>query len=276
MKQLIDFDGLFDEKLAEYIGLNEGKYTAEQWERRIPKLYQKFGDTYIPRVKNTPKGYYAEMSDEELAETLARHIGEGVPVSDFLCRELEKRPHAALIPFIGANDPELATTAINLVGPDPEAYGAYFAVLGREDADENAVEAICEQIKLNADPARERLLSCYRAGIRTELMLEMMARCKEKSDEVFEILLTAFRTSAEEMPMRASYLASYGDPRALDDLLSVIARDDVNFLEFQELRYAIEALGGEYNEVRDFSSDPYYQEILSQQTMPPSDGKPDA
>ena len=32
----------------------------------------------------------------------------------------------------------------------------------------------------------------------------------------------------------------------------------IGFVEFQELKYAIEALGGEYNEPRDFTADKDY------------------
>ena len=34
--------------------------------------------------------------------------------------------------------------------------------------------------------------------------------------------------------------------------------EDVGFVAFQELKYAIEALGGEYTKQRDFSADPEY------------------
>ena len=73
--------------------------------------------------------------------------------------------------------------------------------------------------------------------------------------------------------MRASYLASYGDERALPVLIETIDRDDINFLEFQELKYAIEALGGEYTRPRDFSEDAYYQEIQRQCALPPPEEK---
>ena len=69
MKKLIDFDGMFDEKLAEYMEENAGKYQEKQWEAIIPKLYKKFGDTFVKSAGNTPKGYYAEMSDEELVKS---------------------------------------------------------------------------------------------------------------------------------------------------------------------------------------------------------------
>jgi hypothetical protein len=55
--------------------------------------------------------------------------------------------------------------------------------------------------------------------------------------------------------MHASYLAAYGDERALPFLYERIRDESIGFVEFQELKYAIEALGGEYNEERDFSKD---------------------
>ena len=41
--KLIDFDGLFDEKLAQYMSENKKKPTEREWEDVIPKLYKKFG-----------------------------------------------------------------------------------------------------------------------------------------------------------------------------------------------------------------------------------------
>lgn len=266
MKKLIDFDGLFDEKLAEYMQMNAGKYTEKQWESIIPKLYKQFGDTFIPKAKATPKQYYAEMTDDELVETLAAHVKEDVPASDFLCRELEGRGCPdALVSLLSEDNLELLTFAINLIGANPKGYEGYFAILEKEDADEDVVEAVCEQLKSGADAAKERALLCYRKGVRPELMLEILSRTTGKDDAVFEILLRAFKESEGEMPMRASYLAAFGDARALPALLEVIDREDINFLEYQELKYAIEALGGEYTRPRDFSNDAYFLEIMGQQ-----------
>ena len=59
--------------------------------------------------------------------------------------------------------------------------------------------------------------------------------------------------------MHASYLAAYGDVRALPYLLDRIDGEEINFVEYQELKFAIEALGGEYTKERDFSDDPYFK-----------------
>ena len=61
--------------------------------------------------------------------------------------------------------------------------------------------------------------------------------------------------------MRASYLAAYGDERALPVLLDKIDEEGITFIEYQELKYAIESLGGSYEKERDFSNDEYYQAV---------------
>ena len=279
MKKLIDFDELFDRKLAQYMEEHAGEYTEKQWEDLIPRLYRNFGDTLIKSVGTTPKGYYAEMTDEELVDTLKSHHKEGVSVSDFLCRELESRGCPdALLALMQEAEGELLTLTINLAGSSKKALPVYLGILLKTE-DEELKDTVTEYLKGNADAVKERVLALYREGVEREYMLEILSRCKQKDDEVFEILLNEFRTAPDDIPMHASYLASYGDERALPVLLDYIDRDETNYLEYQELKYAIEALGGEYNKVRDFSADPYFQEIAAQSQIMPdftSDKKTDA
>ena len=260
----IDFDGLFDQKLAKYLKENAGKFTEKQWEDRIPLLYQKFGDTYLKSIGFTPREYYKRMSDKELVDTLLAHIKEEVPVSDFLCRELESRDcPEEILPLLECKDEQLLMLAVNLAGANPIAFDAYFALL-KGEADREIKDAVVDQLKVNADAAKASALAFLNEGIEKELMLEMLSRVRERDETVYEVLLNAFR-EGEDLPMHASYLAAYGDSRALPVLLERIAGEDINFLEFRELKYAIEALGGEYTEERDFSDDPYYAEFLSEQ-----------
>ncbi len=260
----IDFDGLFDQKLAKYLKENAGKFTEKQWEDKIPLLYHKFGDTYLKSIGFTPREYYKRMSDKELVDTLLAHIKEEVPVSDFLCRELESRDcPEEILPLLECKDEQLLMLAVNLAGANPIAFDAYFALL-KGEADREIKDAVVDQLKVNADAAKARALAFLNEGIEKELMLEMLSRVRERDETVYEVLLNAFR-EGEDLPMHASYLAAYGDSRALPVLLERIAGEDINFLEFRELKYAIEALGGEYTEERDFSDDPYYAEFLSEQ-----------
>lgn len=256
--KLIDFDGLFDEKLALYMAQNQDKHTEKEWENVIPKLYKKFGDTYVAKIKCTPKEYYARMTDEELVETLSAHLQQDVPVPEILCAELESRDVApALIQLLSSDDAATVSYAINLLGDDARAFDGYFDILVGNRLTEDIRSDVTDIFRLHADELKDKVLATYKAGIAKEYMLEILSRTVVRDDEVFQILLKEFLAD-DEAPMRASYLAAYGDERALPDLLRRIEDRSIGFVQFQELKYAIEALGGEYNEPRDFTADKDY------------------
>lgn len=256
--KLIDFDGLFDEKLTEYMEENKNKYTEKQWEDVIPRLYKKFGDTRIAKLGCTPKEYYARMTGEELVATLSQHLTEDIPVPEFLCAEIESRGDTAiLLPLLNGDNVQTALYAVNMLGDNPAAYDAYFAILKEERFDEDLRNDVTEIFKLHADEVKEQALAAYTEGQGAEYMLEILSRVKQKQERIYEVLLSAFKTD-ENLPMRASFLAAYGDERALPTLLKRIEDRTIGFVEFQELKYAIEALGGEYDEPRDFSDDKDY------------------
>ena len=258
--QLIDFDGLFDEKLTQYIEQNKNKYTEKQWEDVIPRLYKKFGDTFVAKIKCTPKEYYAKMTESELADTLYAHLTSDVPVPEFLCAELESRDATKelLAIFEKENDEVVANYIVNLVGADARARDIYFECLVNNRFDEDLRSDVTDILRSSADEVKERAIGNYRDGKAVEYMLEILSRCKVRDDAVYEILLKEFLDSEDKVPVRAGYLASYGDERALPYLMRKIEDRSIGFVTFQELKYAIEALGGEYNEPRDFSSDKDY------------------
>lgn len=260
--KLMDFDGLFDEKLSQYMEENKGKYTEKQWENIIPKLYQKFGDTYVAKVKCTPKEYYARMTDEELTATLSAHLKEQIPVPDFLCSEIEGRNCTeVLLSLLKSEDGETVSYAINLVGADERAFPDYFSMITENKFDEDIRDAAVEKLKENADKATEAALKFYKEGTAKEYMLEILSRAKKRDEGIFRILLDEFLSDVGRVPMHAGYLAAYGDERALPYLMKKIEDRSIGFVEFQELKYAIEALGGEYNEPRDFSADKDFRTI---------------
>lgn len=260
--KLIDFDGMFDEKLSQYIEENKEKYTEKQWEEVIPRLYKKFGDTYVAKIKCTPKQYYAAMSDEQLAQTLAAHLSSDVPVPEFLCSEIESRDVTlALLPLLKSEDGYTASYAINLIADDARAFDDYFDILTENRFDEDIRNDVIDVFKHHADEVKDRAYETYSRGIAVEYMLEILSRVTAREDRIYEALLTAFLTDDDNLPMHASYLAAYGDDRALPVLLNRIEDRTIGFVQFQELKYAIEALGGEYTEPRDFSEDKDYLAI---------------
>lgn len=258
--KLYDFDGMFDEKLSEYISKNAQKYTEDEWEDVIPQMYKRFGDTPIKSIGKTPREFYAEMDEEQLLNCLKAHLKQGVPVSEFLCSAIEdKNMQEKLMPLLDGTEDE-REYAMNLIGSSDGAIKKYMQIIV-SDENEDIKNRCVDFIKEKADLVIDEAVSNYKAGIEREYMLEIMSRSVVKNEEIFKILINEFRTDPDNLPMHASYLAAYGDERALDYLLDKIDEEGINFVEFQELKFAIEALGGEYTKVRDFSNDPYFKLI---------------
>lgn len=262
--KLYDFDGMFDERLSVYVKKYGTKYRESEWEDVIPELYDKFGDTVIKSIGKTPRQYYGTMTDAELVKTLRAHIRRHVPVSEFLCEAIEGRDGCVglMLPLLDGSEDEL-TYAVNIIGADEKAVPKYMEIITASDSDD--VKEMCtDYVKQMADLVKEKAVSLYKEDIESERMLDILSRVTIKDDAVFDILLTAFRTDPENVPMHASYLGVYGDERALPYLMDVIAQEGISYVEYQELKIAIETLGGSYDEERDFSEDPYYQTIKSQ------------
>ena len=59
----------------------------------------------------------------------------------------------------------------------------------------------------------------------------------------------------------ASYLAKYGDERALPALQRAAEAPELPYLDFVEIANAMEALGGERPAEREFAGDPYYESL---------------
>ena len=223
------------------------------------------------------------MNDEQLIGTLCGHLQGGVPVPEFLCAEVEKRrPTERILSMLDSSDEETALYAVHFIGDDEQAFDKYFSILEKGEAGEDVENEVAECLKTAADKVKSRALLTYREARgknadnntaeeqkerlekQAEYMLEILSRSAAGDDEIFNVLISAFGEKEEKIPMRASYLAAYGDERALPVLLKRIESREIGFVEFRELKYAIEALGGEYNEPRTFDGDEDFMKVEDQ------------
>jgi len=119
----------------------------------------------------------------------------------------------------------------------------------------------------------ESLLAMGEAAV--EPMIAALDRCGETGrdifadilsnypgdDRIFNLLMERFTGSDDRVALFASYLAKFGDDRALPALEKAARDERINYLDFVELSSAIEALGGERPAEREFSGDPYYESL---------------
>ena len=267
MIKVIDIDELFDKYISDFVYGNIGKIKPEEIENEIPKLYEKFGDETLKELGGkTPNTYYKESSGEELLECLKKHLETSVSVSDFLCEAItsDMKNEDALVAALKKDESEEFTLYLmNMLGDmgSKKAKGRYLEFV-LWDFSEGIRELATELLAGMAEEVKEEVLSHYVDADekKKENLTEILSNCKN-DDRVFNILVEQFAKHSENMPLYANYLAKYGDERALPFLLTAIEDEKIKYADFEELRFAIEALGGIYDKQRDFSSDKTFKKI---------------
>lgn len=265
-----DIDAIFEKYLRQVMKREAGTRTEAEWEDRMAELYAEFGRSPLAALGDkSPEVYFGEMSGEALVRALADYVNAEISVPDFLCDAILRAPDAErpLVALLGEEDEELVSYAVNLLSDKGSAlpYDKYLEMLESNDVCEDMKDLVAENLLDAAAAVKERVLARYaRASAEAKgYFLELLV-CAGRDDRIFEILKAAFGAGEENIPLYAAYFAKYGDERALPLLLRTIERPELNYQEFQELKFAIEALGGEYETKRDFSKDKIFRKIQRQ------------
>ncbi len=266
MIKIIDIDSLFDKYISDFVYKNIGKVNPDEIENKIPELYEKFGEEKFKELDGkSPEEFYKGYLGEELVQCLKNHIEQGVSISDFLCETISenKDNEQSLIKALDDDGEEFLLYVMNMLcDMESENCAKRFLEMVLWDYSTPIKELATEFLKERADVVKEEILSQYRDvnDDTKEFLTEILSGCKN-DDRVFDILIEQFAKNENKIPIYASYLAKYGDDRALPFLLAEIEKEKISYADFEELRFAIEALGGEYNKVRDFKNDKSYKKI---------------
>ncbi len=86
--------------------------------------------------------------------------------------------------------------------------------------------------------------------------------CNHPGDErLYEHLIHRLRNRPEQRALWASYLGKLGDERAVEPLKEMLNLLDLRYLDYIELRAALEALGADAGEERTFYGDPDFEAL---------------
>ena len=267
MIKITDLDRLFDKYIEKFVLDNVGKVKPEEIENKIPVLYEEFGNAPQKELDGkTPNEYYRQFSPEELIAALKEHIEKDVAVSDFLVEAItaNKDSAKAVKSAIMEEENEQFTAYLMNILSDLKAEIPVerYLEFALYDYPENVGELATEYLAENADKAKDKVLKSFdlAAADKKDRLSEILANVKDKSDDVFDKLVYEFVQNKNKIPLYANFLAKYGDERAIPVLKAAI-EGKVNYQEFEELKFAIECLGGEYTEKRDFTQDAIYKKI---------------
>lgn len=248
----IDVDALFDNYLDDFIEKNLDKYSPNQLEKMVESLYEEFGNkANLVLCGLSPIEYYKQMTTEDLLTEFKESFEEIGSACEFLCRELQKRQDAEdnLVDFAKSKNTEIATCAVNVLSEmnSKKALLTFLKSVESRLVEDELYEVMVEAMSKNADCIKEELLSLYDSNnYAHKVFLEIFASMS-KDERVYQILFDEYLRRTENRTELYGFFAKYGDERILGFLYGEVETKQLTPIELEEIKLAIEKLGGDFN-----------------------------
>ena len=269
----IDFDKQFERYTRNWMEKNAEKYknNMDVIEAMMPDVYMEFMEKEAAWLDGmSPIAYFAQYDDANmLVNWMCEYYKQGVPVPDLLLERITELGDSAesalcVLPFSGAVPHEAALTAISLLRElESTALAKEYIsfIAGLEEPDEKG-DMCAESLEAMGDMVIEPMLHVLKTATQTgrDIFADILSNYPG-DDRIFDLLIERFTHCDDRRALFASYLAKFGDDRALPVLMDAAQDDSVNYLDYVEIVSAIDALGGERPPEREFTGDPYYESL---------------
>ena len=269
----INFDRAFERYMAGWMKENSEKYKDDMdvIEDMMPDVYLEFLQKPADFLDGVaPQDYFEQFDDADmLVNWLCDYMTQGVPVPDLLLERItalgDSAEKSLLALLARENLPEEAEmTAISLLREmeskaPMQRYIDFIASLEEpSDKGDLCAEALMSMGEGVVAPIFDALSGAGQTG--RDIFADILSNYPG-DDRIYELLAERFATRDERRALFASYLAKFGDERAIPMLTKAAQSPDVNYLDYVEIVNAIEALGGERPPEREFAGDPYYESL---------------
>ncbi len=276
MFQLIDFDEFFNDYLTQWMEQNASKYpNADAMEEAAPEVYEAWLSTPADWLDGKCPGNAYDDCDnaDELVALLTQYVREEISVPDPLLERIAElqNENAVMALLKDGNAPcEARMMAIELLTQMESTAPMvdYLRWQVERNVDDDLLDKSIDALDEMGEAAKGPALIAFRAADEKgkDYLLDILCKFPGE-EEVFQYTLRRFKETRKERAIFASYLAKLEDDRALEALLDVAEGDDVQYIDFIEIRSAIERLGSEAP-IRDFSNDPTYKAVKRLQVNP--------
>ncbi len=136
-------------------------------------------------------------------------------------------------------------------------------IIRSKDDNQEKIGACYEMLAEDNDEAAEKILSImYEVDEDTQFIFADILSNYKNNENIFMWLVTMLYRGKDLCEV-AQMLGRYGDNKAVNMINSFVLDKDLNYMEFIELRNAVERLGGEFEYEKDFSEDEYYKKIVT-------------
>lgn len=271
----IDFDGHFAEYTSQWMKDHSRDYrTLDEMEADMPKVYLRFLNAPASWLEGaTPGAYFGQFHDPgELVAWLREYCVKRVPLPDPLQERIlnmkeDCEPELVALLQDQSAPQEARMTAVGLLREMESTAPMEMYILwqlDRREKDElcdNALESLMDMGRQAVPPMLQALPKANRPG--QEALLDVLS-AYPGHEPVFQLALKFFTEDKKRRALFAGYLGRLGDERALPALIQTAGEPNLPYLDFIEVRNAIERLGGDAPE-REFHDDPGYDAMAKMQ-----------
>ena len=269
----IDFDKKFEQYMTQWVKKNSAKYknNMDVIESMMPEVYMEFLEKPATWLGGkAPAAYFGQYDDTQmLVKWMCEYIRTGVPVPDLLLERISELGDAAedgllaVLRDASCND-EMQMTAISLLREmeSTKPMQMYVEFISRLDEADEKGDMCAESLTSMGGEAVEAILSALdgASDAARDIFADILSNYPGE-EKAFELLMERFVHKQEKRALFASYLAKFGDDRALPALYEAAADNEINYLDYVEVVNAIDALGGDRPPEREFAGDPYYESL---------------
>lgn len=268
--KIYDFDEKFFDYVRTWMALHPGLKEAEIEERYNEMMRGWLSAPAQWLNGEKPGEYFNRYSDPKdlmklLEEYLKRHIGLPEP----LYRRIVERGEVCAPALVRmAEDPDrseaLRATALALLRDidDGAPLDLYLDLVCRCKEKNELSDMAADALSDRGDDIVEALLSRYDAATEYGQLLILDICANHPGDpRICELLLQKLRNRPEARALYAALLGKLGDPRAIEPMRALLNLTDLSYLDYIELRSAIEQLGGDAGEERTFNGDPDFEAL---------------
>ena len=268
--KLYDFDEKFFDYVRGWVALHPGLKESE-----IEASYNEMMRNWLNQPAKwlngeKPGEYFNRYSDpKDLIKLLEEYLKRDIGLPEPLYRRIVELGEACAP----------ALLKITADGDRPEALRATAMALLR-DIDSSApidlyIDLICsceeksELCDMAADVLSARgdalvgpLMDRYDGATEYGQLLILDICANHPGDpRICDRLLEKLRNRPDERALYAALLGKLGDPRAIEPMMGLLNLVDLGYLDYIELRSAIEQLGGDPGEERVFNGDPDFEAL---------------
>jgi len=272
--ELIDFDAHFSDTLNDWIEENKTKFKRpEDMEDAAPEVYLNWLNEPAEWLGGKAPGeYYTQFDDAAaLVELLVAYTHSDIAIPDPLLDRLEEladeKPILALVRDAQAPC-EARMHAVELLRQleSTAPMVDYIRWQVERTMDDDLLDNALESLRCMGEGVRRPTKLAFTVADDTgkEALLDVLADFPG-DDDVLNFALRQLKTQTDKRALYAGYLGKLDDDRALEPLLELAEADGLSYIDFIEIRNAIERLGGEAP-LREFGDDPTYQAVQKRQT----------